>query len=468
MRPDRPAPRSRAGAALTVPLGQLFFALSGFVVLVLAGRTGPPAAFATVTSFYFLLNTVGRGMFSAVEMELTRTVAAARAEGTSVRRVCAQSVPATLVLLAGSVVLVVVSLPLLAEIVRGDAGVVALLLAGAVGIAMSSFVRGPLAALGRHRAYSASFGIEGAVNVGGSLALAAAEVQAPSAWVSLFVLGPVAATGLVAATFRPRPCPRALVADVRTAVGALARRAGPPASTAVSTLLWSSVLLLASQGVWNLAAVLATTRLIERPEVAAGFAATAVLVRAPVLAFPAVQALVLPAASAEAARGERALAGRAERRGASMLSGAARRWWPLMAAAAGAWIVVALVLVPPVTRTLFSVGDTPPRFVLLTLALASVLGAAVVLPQIQLVALGRQRRVALAWLTGLAVLMVVGLAPGDPRFAASAAQVLAVAVAGAVMLSAALPEREPRPADLSLVSSRRGPGRRPGRAGGHR
>ena len=91
-------------------------------------------------------------------------------------------------------------------------------------------------------------------------------------------------------------------------------------------VLWSAALLLASQGVWNLAPVLATARLADAATLAAGFTTVAVVVRAPVLLFPTIQAMLLP-----------------------RLAGGARTPRPLVAAVVAAglvWVALATVAVP--------------------------------------------------------------------------------------------------------------------------
>ena len=66
---------------------------------------------------------------------------------------------------------------------------------------------------------------------------------------------------------RAPPAATGRAADGRTAA---AGPGGCGGATPVGPVLWSAALLLASQGVWNLAPVLVTARLTDAPALAAG------------------------------------------------------------------------------------------------------------------------------------------------------------------------------------------------------
>jgi len=198
--------------------------------------------------------------------------------------------------------------------------------------------------------------------------------------------------------------------------GAAAGARGAP----VGPVLWSAALLLASQGVWNLAPVLATARLADAATLAAGFTTVAVVVRAPVLLFPTIQAMLLP-----------------------RLAGGGRTPRALVAAVAVAglvWVAVATVAVPFVATLVFATTSPPPAWVVAVLALSIALGTVAQIAQAQLVAARRPHAAALAWLTGLVVLLVVGLAAAPPVAAATIGQ---LAAAGIVLGALVIAGRKP-------------------------
>jgi O-antigen/teichoic acid export membrane protein len=189
----------------------------------------------------------------------------------------------------------------------------------------------------------------------------------------------------------------------------------------VAPVLWSAALLLAGQGVWNLAPVLVTARLADTPALAAGFTTAAVIVRAPVLLFPTVQALLLPRL---AANGNAAV----PRTPRPLLAG--------LGVAGLLWVAVAAVAVPWVAELVFATTAPPPAWVLAVLALSTLLGAVAQVVQAHLVAARRTHAAALAWLGGLVVLLAVGLLAGPPVAAATIGQfVAAAAVLGGMVLA---------------------------------
>ena len=106
---------------------------------------------------------------------------------------------------------------------------------------------------------------------------------------------------------------------------------------------WSAVLLLARQGVWNLAPVIVTSRMVDDPAAAAGFVTAAVILRAPVLLFPSVQAFLLPAFTEMTGTGDDATLRRTVRKlGVAILAGGAL------------WVLIAIFVVPTVAHLIFA------------------------------------------------------------------------------------------------------------------
>lgn len=164
-------------------------------------------------------------------------------------------------------------------------------------------------------------------------------------------------------------------------------------------------------GVWNLAPVLVSARLAERPSAAAGFVAAAVVLRAPVFVFPALQAVLLPSVSAMAQTDDQA--------------GIRRALRPLLALLLGSsviWVAAAVFVVPSVAELAFAVTETPATPVLVALALSTLFGAVAFILQTRLLAYRRHRAVATGWFLGLAAVLVVAVLPGDGETIGALAQ----------------------------------------------
>ncbi|MDT7552138.1 MAG: hypothetical protein QOI16_674, partial [Pseudonocardiales bacterium] len=328
----------RGGAAAHLAGSQVALAASNYLVLAIAARHLPAAGFAAVSAYYLLINTVGRGLFAAVELETTRAVAS----GVDGRRA---ALVHTGVLLVGALALLGLSAPLLAGVLPGPAAI-ALLAVGVVAMAASYLVRGPLAGAQRYGRYAATFWIEAGVGLASAVVLAVLDDQASTAWIAVLALSPA-------------------VAPLLLGGGSFARGAVAP----VGPVLWSAALLLAGQGVWNLAPVLVTARLVDTPALAAGFTTAAVIVRAPVLLFPTVQALLLPRLAANNANGTAA-----SNNAAAGNAAVPRTPRPLLAGLGVAgllWVAVAAVVVPWVAELVFATTAPPPAWVLAVLALST-------------------------------------------------------------------------------------------------
>jgi O-antigen/teichoic acid export membrane protein len=397
----------RGGAAAHVAGSQVALAASNYVLLAIAARHLDPAGFAAVSAYYLLINTVGRGLFAAVELETTRAVAAG-AHGMR------DALRHTGVLLVGALVLLGLAAPLL----NGGTATVVLLAVGAVTMAASYLIRGPLAGRQRYGRYAATFWIEAAAGLAGAVVLTVVDEHTTAVWIAVLALSPVVAPLVMWARWRPGMSGRQQgdTADVERPECHPADTRGAP----VGPVLWSAALLLASQGVWNLAPVLATARLADAATLAAGFTTVAVVVRAPVLLFPTIQAMLLP-----------------------RLAGGARTPRPLVAAVAGAglvWIALATVAVPFVATLIFATTTPPPPWVVAVLALSIALGTVAQIAQAQLVAARRPHAAALAWLGGLVALLAVGLAAAPPVTAATIGQ---LAAAGIVLGALVIAGRKP-------------------------
>ncbi|MDD7939052.1 hypothetical protein PHK61_11560 [Actinomycetospora lutea] len=397
-------------AAVCVPISQVLLAGAGYVLLALAARTMPAAGFAVISAFYLLLNTIGRGVFASVELETSRVLAAADAAGVNGRPVLASAVRRAAVLLAVAIALSFAATPLLPGV---D---VALALAlGSCTMAASYCVRGPLAARRRFRPYSLTFLVEAASTLLGAAVLALAGVDSVVGWAAVLVLSPGVAAVLVAL----RTSGVGLFVRMRTVWSAGVREParGSEHRVVMTALIWTSLFYLSSQGVWNLAPVSVTSALAAAPSEAAGFVAVAVILRAPVFVFPAIQAVLLPSVAAAAEHDDR--------------DGTRRALRPpllLLGAASIPWLLAATLIVPGLARTVFAVQEVPPWSATTTLAASTLIGAAAFVLQTRALAFRRHRDVGLAWLSGLCVLGLVSAVPGDPRLWGALAQLAAAVV----------------------------------------
>jgi O-antigen/teichoic acid export membrane protein len=404
----------RGGTAAHVAGSQVALAASNYILLAIAARHLDPAGFASVSAYYLLINTVGRGLFAAVELETTRAVAA----GTHGMRAALRQ---TGVLLVGALVLLGLAAPLL----TGGVMTVALLAVGAVTMAAAYLVRGPLAGRQRYGRYAATFWIEAGVGLAAAVVLTVIDEHATAAWIAVLALAPGVAPLLLwarrGAGWAPalEECHIAATESEECDIPGTGQARGRDAAP-LGPVLWSAALLLAGQGVWNLAPVLVTARLSDAATLAAGFTTVAVVVRAPVLLFPTIQAMLLP-----------------------RLAGGARTPRPLVAAVVAAglvWVALAPVAVPFVAALVFGTTASPAPWIVALLALSIALGGVAQVAQAQMVAARRTHAAALAWLAGLVALLVIGLVAAPPVTAASIGQLAAAClVLGALVIAGRKP-----------------------------
>ncbi|MEN3298060.1 hypothetical protein [Pseudonocardia sp.] len=410
MGPDIPTSNRRTTlTAAHVASSQIALAASNYVVLAIAARNLDAAGFAAMSSYYLLINTFGRGLFSAVELETTRAVAEADALGRNDGSIRRASVRHTLVLLAVALVLVAGSAPLLAGALGSAAGAAGLLAIGALAMAASYSLRGPLAGHRSYGLYAGTFWVEAGIGLAAAVLLGVSGTSGTTPWIATLAVAPLAAAVVLGRA----------ASRVRTPDGHTSAAADPvdPGFGARGGVYWSAALLLAGQGVWNLAPVLVTSRLTDQPALAAGFVTVAVLLRAPVLFFPSVQALLLPAFTAMISTGD----DRAVRR-------ATRRLGLLMIGVGAVWVLVGILLVPLVSHLVFGATVTPPLWVLGVLAASTVVGAAAQIGQTHLVAARRPAAAAAAWIAGFGVLLVIGLLLVPPLAAATMGQLIGAGV----------------------------------------
>lgn len=383
--------RTRLGPAALVTTSQLSMAGGGYLVLVLAARPlDDAAALAALTAFYLLLNTVGRGLCSATELHLTRTVAAELAAGRPLGPVTRAGRRQAAALLALALLATAVTALLLRAAFGGSWLMVGLLAASLPGMAEAYRQRGMLAGERRYGRYGLSFAAEGVATVSLAVVVLVAGGAEPEVWALPLALGPTVSVLVLAVTRGAARVPWR----------------GAQARTDASGLGWSVLILGGSQAVWNLPPVILTARPEVAPAAAAAFASLAVVLRIPVLGFPAVQALLLPALTRRPG-------------GAGLLRRVPPGGWAALTGAAGLWLAAGALLAPTAVTWLFGLDEPLGLAVALVLAAATLVGGASILAQTNRVAAGDFRTAGLAWSAALVVVVAVGaLAPASPAVAA--------------------------------------------------
>jgi O-antigen/teichoic acid export membrane protein len=394
--------------------------LAGYGFVALAGHTLPAADAATLASFYLMVNTIGPGLFAALEQETSRAISARRSSGGDVRVV----VRRTAILASGLALAVLALLAAVSPILTGTAlagrwGLLSAVLLSVPTSAAVYLVRGLLGGVRRFSGYALTLVGEGLLRLLPCLALVGLHVPNATGYALVFAAG--SAFGAVAALpwLRHYPQPTVSTPELSTVAAA-----DPVGRMAAATLLLAGATVLTLL-VANLAPIVVTARLRTDPNTAAAFASTFVLVRFPVLLFAPVQAMLLPDLTSAATRGDRT--GIRGRTRLALLAVAAVGTIAIgLSATIGPWAVQILfgahVRLPAGTTALLGVGTV------------GVLVAQVLQPA--LVALRRHRVATTCWAVGSVVLVGTLALPGDPVTVAAWGQVLGCAVVATGMCTA--------------------------------
>jgi O-antigen/teichoic acid export membrane protein len=372
---------------LAVGAGLGVLGVSAYVHLAVAGHTLDPADMSSVSVLWSIVFAVGPGLFFPIEQEVARIVAARRVHGQAPGPVLRRGATlAAVILLALLTALLAGSGPVADRLFAGDRSLVWVLAGALGGLALAHTTRGVLGGLGHFGWYGTQLGVDGALRIAMAGALGALGV-ASSAWFGLvLVLAPIASVLLTAG-----PVLRARGTGPQIGWAELCRGLG---------LLVVSALL--AQVVVNVAVV--NVRLLDPDDVAvaAALLSALVLARVPLFVFASLQASLLPGLSAAVAAADPAGYRRLLTRALAVvtalaLAGAA------FAVPLGPWLIRVLFDAPGV----LGVAD----FAWLAAGTCAYLWA-MVLGQ-GVLARGRHRDQALAWVAGTAALVLVTLLPGD-------------------------------------------------------
>lgn len=396
-------PGVRLVAGGTVVLG-----VSSYIFLALAGHSLDTTQVAGVSMLWTVVMSVGYGLFSPVELELTRLVAArdvaGHGPGPAIRRVLLVTAGVLVAVLA---VIAAAARPIADRFFDGDLGLVAGLGGALVGLAVSSVARGALAGLGNFGAYGMQLAVDGGLRIGLAALIPLFGAHSAFAFALILVVAPLAASAIgmrsVLADRRGGPAP--VWRDVVTGLG----------------LLTGSTLL--AQLMVNAAVVSVGLLSPSSKALIAALLNAVVLARVPLFAYAAIQASLVSSLSGAAAAGNHA-----EFRKVLLRTGGIV---VLMCTAAG---LPTVFLGPWAIRLFFKAQDVlgPVDFLWLSLGtlcymLATVFGQA-------LLSLGRHQRQLLSWLVGSAVLVAVTLVPGNIATRVELAYLAGAAVSAAAML----------------------------------
>jgi O-antigen/teichoic acid export membrane protein len=385
MRGPRPTTSRLWGGPSVIAVGLVVLGLASYLFLTTAARALSPEDYASLATFWSLVFALLAGAFSPSEVEGTRAVSLALAQGRSIpaatQPIAAYATQVTAVLL---VLLAILHAPIANAFFQGDTDYVAQLGVVAIAFAVIYYVRGVLAGSRRFALYSIILGGEGVVRAALLLALVGIGIatgqSAASALSTAAAVAAVSSLLALAAIRRHQPTVE-LTSTIR-----------PTQSTSPATRANLGALIIASlaaQGLIN-AGALTVQALGDDPTLTGAVLAVLVLVRIPVMFISAIQSGFIPnlvalLASGQGAAFDRAVAGVIIRLG---LAGAS-----VVAAAA--------VAGPTVTRLLFGQAYTLGQLDFALLTLSSVVFVLATLFQAVLVSLGRHRIAASAWTAGV-------------------------------------------------------------------
>jgi O-antigen/teichoic acid export membrane protein len=285
-----PAVTQQIGA---VAAGLMVLGLASFAFLSVSGRALGPAGFAPLATLWVIMNAAGPAFFQPLEQELGRAIAHRRAHGHGSRNLFVRGalIAGVLVILIG-VAFLVFSEPLAEQVFGGERSLVLALVVGLAGLGAEHLTRGAFAGTEAFTRYGWQLGIDGALRLAASGALALLGVDTVGWYGFALAAAPVAAVLATMWRLGPATAP----STSQHTWGELVR--------AVAVLMVGTAL---AQFVVNAAPVAAS--ILAGPEEAARagvFISVLVLSRIPLFLFSAIQAAFLPGLAGLIAQGDRA------------------------------------------------------------------------------------------------------------------------------------------------------------------
>ena len=373
--------------------GLIVAAITAYVFVIVVQNKLGTREWAGFSAFWALIFVVGPGLFLPIEQEVSRAIAARRAQGlgggplvSRAARLAAGLLVLTLILITGVELLGghVIS----EEFFHGEQGLVWALEFGLVGFFAMHLTRGVLSGNGRFGPYGVMMGAEGVFRLAGAVVLSIAGFELAGLYGACIGGSAFIAVAIALAMAKPRT----LLSD------------GPPApyselSTALGWLLLGSV-FMQLLGYTPLLGV----NLLESggdKAAAAAFASAFFIARIPVLLFQAVQGTLLPK-----------LAGLAGAGRAKDFRDGLMRLLVVVVGIAVLGTVGALVLGPFAGKILFKDFDMSATNLALLAAGSGAFIVALTIAQ-ALIAVNAYSRVAFSWIAGVVVFVGVCSVIGD-------------------------------------------------------
>ena len=373
--------------------GLIVAAITAYVFVIVVQNKLGTREWAGFSAFWALIFVVGPGLFLPIEQEVSRAIAARRAQGlgggplvSRAARLAAGLLVLTLILITGVELLGghVIS----DELFHGEQGLVWALEFGLVGFFAMHLTRGVLSGNGRFGPYGVMMGAEGVFRLAGAIVLAVAGFELAGLYGACIGGSAFIAVAIALAMAKPRR----LLSD------------GPPApyselSTALGWLLLGSV-FMQLLGYTPLLGVNLLESGGDKVE-AAAFASAFFIARIPVLLFQAVQGTLLPK-----------LAGLAGAGRAKDFRDGLMRLLVVVIGIAVLGTVGALLLGPFAGRILFKDFDMSATNLALLAAGSGAFIVALTIAQ-ALIAVNAYARVAFSWIAGVVVFVAVASVIGD-------------------------------------------------------
>jgi O-antigen/teichoic acid export membrane protein len=391
---------SKFGPAVLMGGGLVVLGAAGYLFVAIAGHTLSAADATAVNGVYFLINIIGPGLFTALEQETSRATSSTIAAGRPLRHVVRNAALLAVGLLVVALVVLGAISPVLVNVeLSGHWPLMAAVLLSAVTAAAIYLVRGLLGGMQRFSGYAATLAGEGAARLLPSVVVAVAGLAAAGTYGLIFAGGTIVGALFGLPWTRKMPHGEAEGAE-------------PLARMARGLLLLVGAILL-TQLVANLLPLVVTAQLGTASAVAQAFGSAFLLVRVPLFLFAPVQAMLLPALTAAATRGE---------------FDVVRLVLMAVLAVGVPGAILSWLVGPWAAQVFFGAKAALPGAVVGLLGVSTILLMTVQALQPALVALGRHHAVTVSWAVGTAVLVGLLFVPGDTLTVAVTAQLVGPAV----------------------------------------
>jgi O-antigen/teichoic acid export membrane protein len=366
--------------AASVGLGIAVASIAAYAFVVITLNSLDGGAKAAFSAFWAVIFVIGPGFFLPMEQEVGRAVAHRRAQGDGSRPLVFKAFKLGAALTAVLIVATVALSPLLSEeIYNGDQFFTVALAVSLVSFFLLHLSRGVLAGEGRFRPYAEIIAIDAIVRLAMVIGLVVAGVTSAGVFALCIGLAP-----LVALPLALRGQRQILQPGSDAPFGELSKNLGwlLAGSVFMQALAYSPLL-----GVNLLGGP-------EDEEIVAGFASAFFIARIPILAFGAIQGVLLPKLAGLAGSGQK-----------DEFKSGLEKLLVLVVAIAIAGTVGAFVLGPTVGKILFNDFTMGASGLALLAAGSGVFIVALTLAQ-ALMALGGHRTTAIAWGLGLIVAII--------------------------------------------------------------